>query len=1467
MRGLSSSERNGPAHKSTLSVRPNSHTEAAAQRAFARIHKWPVPPPSEGNEEVATMEILIESSGESISESSKVLVKRRTNTFIQTDKAVYEPGDTVRFRVVSLKENLQPGEKEIPVIQIQDPKKNPIAQWLNVTLKQGIAELSLPLSSKPFFGYYFIHVGGTKHSFSLDEYALSRFEVTFQFPKAVLYNIERFQLKTCGRYTYGKPVQGTYTATVCRKAKPYWLGRYTFRTDRCVHFSGKLDHSGCSTMTVNSLDVNLPYYTHEMSLEGTSTITEEGTGKKYSGSGRTPISSRIRSCSFLDADTSYKPGIPYSGTVKVVDPNDEPLPNHVVYLTSYCRKVNEILVSDKNGLATFKLNNTAEWEGKLLLTASPSMEDTKLLPFKFFGITPDFWGATLNLTHFFSPSKSFLKLHSLQGVLPCDGQRDAQVEYIIQNSALGMDAKHMELHYLIVSKGVIKNSGSVEVPITHEGEVLRGEVSIKLTLSADVSPTLRALVFIFLPNGELAADSTTFKLQRCFKNKVSVGFAPDEVLPGSDLSLQVEAAAGSLCGLRVVDKSVVLMKPDQELTADKIHNLFPFLDYGGYDIRVHDGDDYGSFYPCFQRTTRLNSHSYIPNEDFIDVYSLFKDMRFKIVTSAEIKKPLRCHQEPEVDVLLTGTPTTEPGAPTTETFRIFPPLTASPKLDKGENEITESADEIIRAYVPETWIWALAWVGDNGKTEFHRSAPDTITDWTAGAFCMGPSGFGISPPSSLRVFQSFLVELTLPYSVVRGETFTLKASVFNYLKECIKVQTTLQSSLELEEEPCADCQYSSCVCAEESETFYWNLKASKLGDVNITVRTEALNTQDMCNNEIPIESKQRNINTVIKPLRVQPGGVLVEKSHSSLICSQEGEEHSKNKNISLKVPENTLKDSESAYITALGDIMGTAMQNLDHLLAMPYGCGEQNMVLFASNIFILQYLENTHQLSLEIQSKAKNLLEIGYQRQLTYKKDDGSYSAFRSWLPEGNTWLTAFVVKSFNKAYPYIFIDGDQLSHSITWLKDNRKISGGCFRTVGKLFNNAMKGGVDDEISLSAYVTIALMEADLPKQDPVVVDALSCLRKAAQKVSSIYTQALIAYTFTLSGDTELREMLLDKLDEKAVRNDGQLHWERKSVSEASNLTYWYQAPSAEVELTSYVLLALLSGPNKDLGKASEIVNWLSKQQNPYGGFSSTQDTVVALQALAKYAEATFTDKGDVTVTVSSKTGFHQQFHVDHTNRLLLQKSSLPDIPGEFSLSVTGSGCVYVQTVLRYNIPPPKSDTTFSVRVETQPKQCPQDPMKQMRIDIYIQYTGSREKSNMAVVEVKMLSGFIPDKRSLDEVIIFSNIIKQREIQTDMVMFYLNELGHNPINFFFMVEQDIVVKNLKPAIVKVYDYYETAEHSVTEYNSPCSSVQIHNNFQHKFKHKSVSGKDMSSSLYCTFGQDFIGSSSVTIELSR
>lgn len=50
---------------------------------------------------------------------------------------------------------------------------------------------------------------------------------------------------------------------------------------------------------------------------------------------------------------------------------------------------------------------------------------------------------------------------------------------------------------------------------------------------------------------------------------------------------------------------------------------------------------------------------------------------------------------------------------------------------------------------------------------------------------------------------------------------------------------------------------------------------------------------------------------------------------------------------------------------------------------MPYGCGEQNMINFAPNIYVLEYLTKTRQLKEDIKSKAISFMREGLY---TYRK-------------------------------------------------------------------------------------------------------------------------------------------------------------------------------------------------------------------------------------------------------------------------------------------------------------------------------------------------------------------------------------------------------------------------------------------------------------------------------------------------
>lgn len=109
----------------------------------------------------------------------------------------------------------------------------------------------------------------------------------------------------------------------------------------------------------------------------------------------------------------------------------------------------------------------------------------------------------------------------------------------------------------------------------------------------------------------------------------------------------------------------------------------------------------------------------------------------------------------------------------------------------------------------------------------------------------------------------------------------------------------------------------------------------------------------------------------------------------------------------------------------------------------------------------------------------------GYQRELTYRHEDGSYSAFGESDEEGSMWLTAFVVKSFAQARSFIYIDKDDLDKSLSWFK-SKQLENGCFPQVGKVLHKAMKGGLangeNPTASLTAYVLTTMLSAGIKRE-------------------------------------------------------------------------------------------------------------------------------------------------------------------------------------------------------------------------------------------------------------------------------------------------------------------------------------------------------------------------------------------------
>ncbi|XP_053442153.1 C3 and PZP-like alpha-2-macroglobulin domain-containing protein 8 isoform X3 [Nycticebus coucang] len=559
--------------------------------------------------------------------------------------------------------------------------------------------------------------------------------------------------------------------------------------------------------------------------------------------------------------------------------------------------------------------------------------------------------------------------------------------------------------------------------------------------------------------------------------------------------------------------------------------------------------------------------------------------------------------------------------------------------------------------------------------------------------------------------------------------------------------------------------------------------------------------------------------------------------------------------FTLGVPHGAIPGSERATASIIGDVMGPTLNHLNNLLRLPFGCGEQNMIHFAPNVFVLKYLQKTRQLSLEVERETTDYLVQGYQRQLTYKHQDGSYSAFGERDASGSMWLTAFVLKSFAQARSFIFVDPRELEAAKDWIIRHQR-EDGSFPAVGRILNKDIQGGIHGTVPLTAYVVAALLETGIALEEDrgTIAKARHFLESSTLLATDPYSCALTAYVLTLLHSPAAPEALR-KLHSLAITHEGVTHWSPTSSQDMGKDAFLSfsdgvskSVVSAEVEMTAYALLTYtLLG---DVAAALPIVKWLSQQRNALGGFSSTQDTCVALQALAEYAILSYAGGINLTVSLASTNlDYQETFELHRTNQKVLQMAAIPSLPTGLFVSAKGDGCCLMQIDVTYNVPDPVAKPAFQVLVNLQEPMTqghsppvpasssakgprsnrhPADDDDPAADQHHQEYKVTLEvctrwlhvgSSNMAVLEVPLLSGFRVDTESLEQLLLDKHTgMKRYEVAGRRVLFYFDEIPSRCLTCVrFQALREYVVGRTSALPVSVYDYYEPAFEATRFYN--------------------------------------------------
>ncbi|VTR94630.1 a-macroglobulin complement component : Uncharacterized protein OS=Cystobacter violaceus Cb vi76 GN=Q664_21445 PE=4 SV=1: A2M_N: A2M: Thiol-ester_cl: A2M_comp [Gemmata massiliana] len=347
---------------------------------------------------------------------------------------------------------------------------------------------------------------------------------------------------------------------------------------------------------------------------------------------------------------------------------------------------------------------------------------------------------------------------------------------------------------------------------------------------------------------------------------------------------------------------------------------------------------------------------------------------------------------------------------------------------------------------------------------------------------------------------------------------------------------------------------------------------------------------------------------------------------------------------SITLPKDVVPGSLRVRLEMYPTTMADLVKGLDGLLREPYGCFEQTSTTNYPNALILDYMNQTNQTNPAAAVKAKGLLDKGYGRLTSFECLDTPEKAKHGfeWFGAADRQheaLTAYGLLQFKDMARVHPVDPVLIQRTQAYLLSRRDGKGGFKRGPdGHSFGSAPKHTVD------AYIVWALVESDPDDQEKLDLKTeIATLKAEALNENSVggkdaYFVALVANVMLQRGDRETAHKLLDRLKEKHVKNG--------AVTGATTSITRSGGRDLEIEVTALALLGWLRANDPAYGTAiKDATKWIAQQRGGYGGFGSTQSTIMALKALALFAKknAHPSESGDLGMLVGGEAVCSRQF--------------------------------------------------------------------------------------------------------------------------------------------------------------------------------------------------------------------------------
>nr|BAR45627.1 macroglobulin complement-related 1 [Niponia nodulosa] len=1372
---------------------------------------------------------------------------------VYTSRAVYNADMKMLIRVIILTMELKPFNEPV-TINILDPKGNIMASYRSVQLNVGVAKVTYTVPQFPPLGWWKIQVVTYSqvetYDVLVEKYYNPKYEIDVIVPEFIISTDETLSGEIGAAYLAEGQIVGNLTRRLLVTRPNSRETPLLIDEEIVPYFAGG-----------HEFEYNLEEIKRQVPLEAGTQLRVEGAvqeqffGISYPCFSTTTIIDSKVVADFLGPDPKvFKPGMPFRVYVAVSYDDMEPLPEEKIAHANL--EVTSAITLANGQIVPGEIISKPVPENGILKVDFDMPLRAKFMVIKARYFDEDGDTAEAETAAVVSNPLDDRAIH----VYVTDSMANIG-EYIVVHIQANFFMK--KFWYLVISKGLIIHSAEESV------ELLRNPIkTISIPVASSMAPNFEVFVYHIARDGVIFADSVSIPINKFDRQKPNLKVNPYKDKTGNTVEVGVTHIPGSYYGITSRDAATFCYKCGADLTkASVLENLFGF----------NEGTERITKMKWLHRGADPDQVLYFdtPNAG-VDAAETFRMSGLIVMTDGFYTDTDRCNASLGMLSCRDG--------------RCYPRRKKCDRIRDCANGIDEigctqtkesALDMDLKMYriyrksrteqfFDEEGEWGWLDFNTDYYDFFNREVSVRPSEWYVTGFAMNLNlGLSIQDqPILYNGVRPFFMTIEVPERCKSGEQIGVRTDVFNNQAFGMFATVVIRGSedykfIHVEEAgfvssygprtSIGEHQHQIWIEPNDQVVVYMPIVFTRLGEVEVTVEvwTNIGKGEDTATvTVVPDGTKQRFHTSVMLDMRTHPQLIKyldINVTETPVIAYQKWRRY--------------VYGSPQARFSAVGDVFGPVYPpeeiNTDVLLDKPYYNAEGLAFTFGATVWMLHYLRLTNQLTKEVLYPSFEHMRYYYGSIMNFRKDDGSFYMWDTWgtnldRAESSVWLTAYIVRVFQYAvFPdwenVFYIDPHVITSAVTWLIKQQTPDGSFVETSRRFLNTRMDPSMKNRnhprymnIPLTAFVLIAIGEIDdLPGQLRIRASsakalATKFLERNYATITDPYEMAIVAYALTYVNSVE-QEEVFQKLDKIKFKGEGKYYWGRQTRPPGEIYTdnqrdlrlprLPFKDDALSVEATAYALLVYIA---KEGLWQERIVDWLNTMRGTEGGFISSQDTLVAMQALTEFTfRARLRDITDMRINMksSSSPNVSETLELTPSNLATLQSVEIPNVWGHLEIYSKGAGLAISQL-----------DYSYSV---DRPELLIPPPQRAFDLNVYTKYYGKNNShiditscqrwilqneaphSGVAVFEVDVPTGYYQDIPKFYEYVNSGKVrnLRRMSVNDRKVYAYFDYLDGNYTCITFTVQRWFPVANLSQYnLARIYEYHAPERYNETIFNT-------------------------------------------------